>query len=336
MGFPSDSDFELYDSSLFTNVEWDANFQKIITFWNSGAYDISVGTITATTYNNLPGSSFTITTGESISAGEVVRISGGLLYKATNATSAGVTSVVGISTTTTAAGLTATVSSDYYSSFSGLTVGATYYVGINGAKVTTEPTEYPITIGTAVSATRLNISIQEDKTTVGSIMAYTLGTKPNGTLLADGTLVSRTAHARLFGIIGTTYGAGDGSTTFGLPDFEGEFLRGLDSTRTIGDTQADATAVNGLATVTAGSHHHQMFQPDAVQDHEFTPPTDTGSIGSLFYGDGDSAYSITESAYPTSAPSVGPTGSAGDHTHALTGDTETRPANKSVLYCIKL
>ena len=99
MGFPSDSDFELYDSSLFTNVEWDANFQKIITFWNSGAYDISVGTITATTYNNLPGSSFTITTGESISAGEVVRISGGLLYKATNATSAGVTSVVGISTT---------------------------------------------------------------------------------------------------------------------------------------------------------------------------------------------------------------------------------------------
>jgi microcystin-dependent protein len=336
MAYPSDSDFSLYDGSLITNVEWDANFQKIPILWSSGSYDINVNQITAGTYVGLPSDNFTGTTGESIDAGDIVRLSGGLLYKATNATSAGVTGVVGVSTTTTASGLTATVASDYYSSFSSLTVGATYYVGVDGAKVTTEPSEYPVVLGTAVSATRLNINIQEDRTPAGTIMAYSVSEKPNGTIIAAGADISRTTHARLFGVWGTTYGDGDGATTFGTPNFEGEFLRGLDSSRTIGDTQADATAVNGLATVTAGNHRHQMFQPDAVQDSEFTSPNGTGSVGSLFLGTGNSAYSITESAYPGSAPSVGPTGSAGDHTHSLTGDTETRPANKAVLYCIKL
>lgn len=336
MAYPSDSDFSLYDGSLITNVQWDSNFQKIPILWSSGSYDINVNQITAGTYVGLPTANFTGTTGESISSGDILRLSGGLLYKATNATSSGVTGVVGVSTTTTASGLTATVASDYYSSFSGLTVGATYYVGVNGAKVTTEPSEYPIVIGTAVSTTRLNINIQEDRTPAGSIMAYSVSEKPNGTIIAAGDDVSRTAHARLFGVFGTTYGAGDGSTTFGTPDFEGEFLRGLDSTRTIGDVQADATAVNGLATASDGNHRHQMYQSDAAQNAEFQSPNSTGSITSAWLGTGDTAYTISQSYYSGSAPTVGPTGYAGTHTHSLTGDTETRPANKSVLYCIKL
>ena len=189
-------------------------------------------------------------------------------------------------------------------------------------------------IGTAVSATRLNINIQEDKTPVGTVMAYTLGTKPNGTLLTDGTLISRTTHARLFGIIGTTYGAGDGSTTFGLPDFEGEFLRGLDSTRTIGDTQADATAVNGLAMVENGSHRHLMF--DNNQAYGYTPPTSTTNVAHSSSQGNDFSYSTTQSPYPSSQPDIGLTNTQGSHTHSLSGDSETRPANKSVLYCIKL
>ncbi len=327
MAYPSDSDFSLYDGSLITNVQWDSNWQKIPILWSSGSYDINVNQITAGTYVGLPSDNFTGTTGESIDAGDIVRLSGGLLYKATNATSAGVTGVVGVSTTTTASGLTATVASDYYSSFSSLTVGATYYVGVDGEKVTTEPAEYPVVIGTAVSATRLNINIQEDKTPVGTVMAYTLGTKPNGTLLTDGTLISRTTHARLFGIIGTTYGAGDGSTTFGLPDFEGEFLRGLDSTRTIGDTQADATAVNGLATASAGDHTHSVQGVGAISGYLLRY---TGGGGGSSTGiNAQFTSSGSSSAYMTAA-------SAGAHTHSLTGDTETRPANKSVLYCIKL
>ena len=69
-------------------------------------------------------------------------------------------------------------------------------------------------------------------------------TPPAGYIKANGALLSRTAYAWLFGRIGTTYGAGDGSTTFAIPDLRGEFVRGLDdgrgvdSGRVIGSAQA--------------------------------------------------------------------------------------------------
>ena len=338
MAYPSDSDFSLYDgSSLITNVQWDSNFQKIPILWSSGTYDINVNQITAGTYVGLPSDNFTGTTGESVTAGDVLRLDGGLLYKATVTSSDGVTGVVGISTTTTAAGLTATVAGDYYSSFSGLTVGATYYVGLNGAKTTTEHPEYPLQIGIAVSATRLNINIQEDKTPPGTILAYTLGTKPNGTLPANGGNVSRAGNARLFSVIGTTYGAGNGSTSFGLPNFEGEFLRGLDSSRTIGDTQAEGTAVNGLSAATAGSHNHKMFQniiPSSVP--MAAPAVDEYIPWQKIYSDAaNREYAVTSNGDSVPA-TIGINSTEGVHTHTLTGDAETRPANKSVLYAIKL
>lgn len=65
-------------------------------------------------------------------------------------------------------------------------------------------------------------------------------------LPCDGKAVSRTSYAKLFSVIGTTYGAGDGATTFNVPDLRGEFLRGLDqgrgvdSGRTVGSRQGDA------------------------------------------------------------------------------------------------
>src|SRR5204862_5941115 len=65
----------------------------------------------------------------------------------------------------------------------------------------------------------------------GSIMAY-LGTiPPPGWLLCDGTVVGRTAYARLFAVIGTSSGSGDGSSTFHLPDLRGMFLRGVNGSR---------------------------------------------------------------------------------------------------------
>lgn len=58
----------------------------------------------------------------------------------------------------------------------------------------------------------------------GSLMSYPGTTAPEGFLLCDGAEVSRTTYARLFAAIGTTYGAGDGSTTFNLPDFSHSHL----------------------------------------------------------------------------------------------------------------
>ena len=60
----------------------------------------------------------------------------------------------------------------------------------------------------------------------GCVFWYASKTIPEGFLLCDGSLISRTNYAGLFAIIGTTFGAGDGSTTFGIPDLRAKFVRG--------------------------------------------------------------------------------------------------------------
>ena len=63
-----------------------------------------------------------------------------------------------------------------------------------------------------------NVAVSNDSMPVGSILWYANTTSaPPGWIAADGSAVSRTTYATLFGIIGTTYGSGDGSTTFNVP-----------------------------------------------------------------------------------------------------------------------
>ena len=80
----------------------------------------------------------------------------------------------------------------------------------------------------------------------GMIAYFARNAAPAGWLKANGAAVSRTTYAALFAAIGTTFGAGDGSTTFNLPDLRGEFVRcwddgrGIDTGRAFGSAQADA------------------------------------------------------------------------------------------------
>lgn len=80
-------------------------------------------------------------------------------------------------------------------------------------------------IGTAI-----NNSITKnwlDSLERGTIFAYSSnGTPPDGALICNGSAVSRTTYAELFSIIGTTYGAGDGATTFNLPNLTDKFIQG--------------------------------------------------------------------------------------------------------------
>ncbi len=85
----------------------------------------------------------------------------------------------------------------------------------------------------------------------GEIFWWPLTTPPDGSLVCDGSAISRETYSKLFGVIGTLYGAGDNATTFNLPDLRGEFVRGYDpgakrdpqgSTRKLG-THQDATIV---------------------------------------------------------------------------------------------
>jgi len=82
----------------------------------------------------------------------------------------------------------------------------------------------PLTTG-SMTAYRENIIAS---TPTGLIIDWPLATPPSGFLECDGSAISRTTYAALFAIIGTTYGVGDGSTTFNIPDRRGEFVRGWD------------------------------------------------------------------------------------------------------------
>lgn len=71
---------------------------------------------------------------------------------------------------------------------------------------------------------------------IGTIVPFAGSTIPDGYLTCDGTAVSRTTYSDLFAVIGTTYGSGDGSTTFNLPNLKGRVPVGLDSNDTDFDT----------------------------------------------------------------------------------------------------
>ena len=94
--------------------------------------------------------------------------------------------------------------------------------------------------------TILNVEEGATKEPTGSIAFMTHTTLPYGYLKANGAAISRTTYANLFALIGTTFGVGDGSTKFNLPDLRGEFIRGfddgrgVDSGRVLGSSQTDA------------------------------------------------------------------------------------------------
>ena len=103
-----------------------------------------------------------------------------------------------------------------------------------------------------------------NRSEVGAIKPWTKTTAPDGYLLCDGSAVSRTTYADLFGVISTTYGAGDGSTTFNVPQLQGKMPQGYDGntynlagtggantvTVSVTNNQAATNATNQSVTIT--------------------------------------------------------------------------------------
>jgi microcystin-dependent protein len=91
----------------------------------------------------------------------------------------------------------------------------------------------------------------------GAVQAFAMTTVPTGWLACDGSAVSRTTYANLYDVIGTTYGTGDGSTTFNLPSLKDKFLLGLGSTySTLAATGGETT--HTLTTSEMPSHTHTI------------------------------------------------------------------------------
>ena len=154
---------------------------------------------------------------------------------------------------------------------------------------------------------------------IGKITAFGHETvDPLKYLVCEGTDVSRVTYAKLFEKIGESFGAGDGSTTFGLPNLIDQFLRGNSGTRVIGNEQGEGTAKNGLGgsgtTGSAGYHRHAVGSKPSI--------TNSGTTGSA--GGGIAIYSGYEPA----------------HTHSVSlsissSDAETRPKNIAVKFYIR-
>lgn len=133
----------------------------------------------------------------------------------------------------------------------------------------------------------------------GNVAWTARATAPSGWLVADGSAVSRTTYAALFSAIGSLYGAGNGTTTFNLPDLRGEFVRGADMGRGV-----DVGRAIGSAQGQAIQSHTHGGVPVLQAD------VDRGSSGSAF-----------------SLDDIGQT--------ASTGGTETRPRNIALVPIIK-
>ena len=101
----------------------------------------------------------------------------------------------------------------------------------------------------------------------GTVSAFAGSAAPTGYALCDGSAVNRTTQAALFAVIGTTYGIGDGSTTFNLPDLRGRVVAGLDSANNIlnNTTSIDGTALGEVG----GDDVHTLLEAE-MPSHSHT------------------------------------------------------------------
>jgi len=140
----------------------------------------------------------------------------------------------------------------------------------------------------------------------GSVIYHAANTAPTGFLKANGAAVSRSTYSDLFTAIGTTFGTGDGSSTFNVPDLRGEFPRGWDDSRGVDSGRSFGSA-----------------QSDEFKSHRHSADAKTDFY--TYYGS-DKFYSVRTS------------GAGGAHYTKYVnyeGGTETRPRNIALLACIK-
>lgn len=170
----------------------------------------------------------------------------------------------------------------------------------------------------------------------GVIQQYAGTSAPSGYLLCQGQIVNRTTYAALFAVIGTTYGSGDGSTTFNLPDLRqrvpvgkhssGTFLTlgstGGSETHTITTTELPTHnhGVGTLATSSSGSHSHtlQPYSASGVDGSSCTTASCTGDRV-MFNSDGRL---MTDAARSTS--------SDGSHSHTVSGSTANTGSDSAI------
>lgn len=171
----------------------------------------------------------------------------------------------------------------------------------------------------------------------GIIMTYGGSSAPLGYLICDGSAVSRTTYATLFAVIGTTYGAGDGSTTFNIPNLSGKVVIGVSNSHSLGSSGGEEE--HTLLTSELPSHTHEVPQHGHTDDLEISTPQLSHSVTQPAFSytkpngttkffstsSGTAAYTGTSSATASRSTSA----AVGDHAAAVctkTGGVTDCPA----------
>ena len=140
------------------------------------------------------------------------------------------------------------------------------------------------------------------------LWAGAAGSPPNGWLLCNGQAVSRGTYSALFSIIGTTFGAGNGTSTFNLPDMRGRFPLGANG-NAVGATggsilhshsQPTHTHTTEVHSHSSASHSHDIGLTDADSGHQHTQG-DTGSVAAHTHTGPSHTHSGTSLAFGTSS-----------------------------------
>jgi hypothetical protein len=164
-------------------------------------------------------------------------------------------------------------------------------------------------------------------TAIGMVAPFAMGSVPTGWLHCNGSAVSRDTYSLLYSKVGDTYGAGNGSTTFNLPNLQDEFIRGSSGTLAVGSKQADAFKSHSHT----GSTSHKTLTGSINQ--QGNRASINGGTG-VFSGSGSTSYGKEDIG--GAIPSTISLDASHSHTFttAVTGGTETRPRNVAMMYCI--
>ena len=145
----------------------------------------------------------------------------------------------------------------------------------------------------------LNETIKETGVPIGSVTPFAGQSAPSGWLLCNGAAVSRTTYAALYAIIGTTYGSGNGSSTFNLPDMQGRFLLGVNSDHARG---------------TKGGEESHILTVDEMPSHTHTQNAHNHSASGSSASAGAHTHTLTVNSGGNHNHSAS-SGSAGSHRH---------------------
>jgi microcystin-dependent protein len=247
--------------------------------------------------------------------------------------------------------------SDVFNNMAGSSKGMIYWcTGAGWQNLTVGTLGQVLTVG-ASNSLNWETPAATTATPSGAVMAFAMNSPPTGWLKCNGAAVSRATYSALFTAIGTTFGVGDGSTTFNLPDLRGEWVRGWDDGRSVdtgrvfGSAQSEmigphnhgATSVSSSSSSTSGT-----FSGTTSSDGAHTHTVGANNDWSTF------AYTSASANGAAVASSVS-TSSNGAHTHTVSGaisastttstststtvsnnsGTENRVRNIALLYCIK-